>query len=99
MCDEGYLFDDAARECVPDCECLGAPASDGSAAPSCAGPGVCACDPTCVYGGCVAGQCECWAGYGGPVRIVPTRTNKAPMPSLDIPRTIERQTHTFVFRV
>jgi hypothetical protein len=52
ICDDGYVLGDAGT-CVVDC-------SWGSGT-------MCSCGETdeCVFGSCVSGRCECWAGYSG----------------------------------
>jgi hypothetical protein len=56
MCDEGWRVG-ASGVCEWDCDCPGGQA--------CSGPGTCPC-AGCMYGTCVGGQCQCWAGYAGP---------------------------------
>lgn len=55
ICDVGYRWN--GTSCEWDCSCPeGVP---------CIGPGECGCSPSCVYGTCYQGMCDCWAGWSG----------------------------------
>eukprot|EP01041_Mallomonas_annulata_P002765 gene2765-5448_t len=65
VCDVGYKWSSEQKKCVIDCK-----------SGVCSGPGQSVCS-SCVYGTCMDGACDCWAGYSGSAcdQSVPRQNN------------------------